>query len=130
MNYLDGTALKASCAEYGKAWNQKFNDRNRKKEDRPFLKCLRGVKMKRELLDAFLQDTDSSILSREVQRVKRIFDNILRGSNTLAWVESRAKTSNSNHMSPENLTPNKLASFIKNRVSLGASMPEVLLDNN
>ncbi|CAN9362329.1 unnamed protein product [Alternaria alternata] len=126
MDYLDGTALKSSRAEYGKAWNQKFNDRNRKEFDRPFLKCLRGVRMERELLDAFLQNTDSSTLSREVQRVKRILDSILRQDNTLAWVESRAKTSDSNQVLPKNLTPDGLAGFIKNRSMNAVSDADVV----
>ena len=129
MNYLDGTALNIKCEEYGKTWNRIFDDKNRKKQDRPFLECLQQEKVERDPLDAFLENTDSSILSQEVQKVKKILDNILRGSNTPAWVECRRKASNSEER-PKNFTPVELARFIKSGVSPHATRPEVSLNND
>ncbi|RYO69895.1 hypothetical protein AA0113_g3704 [Alternaria arborescens] len=125
MDYLDGTALNINCEEYGKTWNRIFDDKNRKKQDRPFLECLQQEKVERDPLDAFLENTDSSILSQEVQKVKKILDNILRGSNTPAWVECRRKASNSEER-PRNFTPVELARFIKSRSTSDISDGDVI----
>ncbi|KAJ5064631.1 hypothetical protein J3E72DRAFT_388912 [Bipolaris maydis] len=103
----------------GKSWDQVFLQKNRKQHDRPFQECLQQEGVERDLVDAFLQYTDSSVPSRGVQQAKTVLNQIANNkakslNPRRAWVDSRMKVSG-RQSSPRWLTPGELEDFIKER---------------
>jgi hypothetical protein len=122
MEHSVGLTPGLDRGEDGKNWNLFSCHRNRNRHDRSFVQCLQELNGKRALLDAFLQDTDSYVLSRGVQEAKRI---LCKGSGQTdtqrqpirAWVECRRVVAGNDLASPEWLLPDELSRFIRERVS-------------
>jgi hypothetical protein len=118
---IAGSAAEVDCREDSKTWNPFLCYRNRKRNDRPFIQCLQQHKVKRDLLDAFLQDTGNTVPSRGAQQAKRILRELLGQTNAQckpirAWVECRRKVGDNDRISPEWLGPDEFSRFIKERV--------------
>ncbi|KAJ6277186.1 hypothetical protein J3E71DRAFT_403021 [Bipolaris maydis] len=87
--------------------------------DTPISECLQQEGVERDLVDAFLQYTDSSVPSRGVQQAKTVLNQIANNkakslNPRRAWVDSRMKVSG-RQSSPRWLTPGELEDFIKER---------------
>lgn len=113
-----------SAHQVGK-WSTVFSIRDRKKHDRPFLECLLERKVKRKPLDSFLQDTENSVPSREVEEVKKFFrdnpDDIPEGDMSQphlarAWVDYRRKLTEDRRVHPGWRDPIEVSRFLEERV--------------
>jgi hypothetical protein len=117
----DSSAPKPDLGESVGRWNAALNESNRGQCDRSFTQSLRTHNVKRDLLDAFLQDTKSTVPSLEVEQTKRTLRNIgrqprIHSQPARAWVESRRRATDHHRNSPMFLTPNQLSKFFTDRV--------------
>ncbi|CAO2649059.1 Nn.00g100080.m01.CDS01 [Neocucurbitaria sp. VM-36] len=103
----------------GKTWNPIFSKINRKKFDSGFHKCRQDSKVKLDLLDTFLQDTDNAVPSREVEQARNFFQNGPQGEIAQrfqrAWVECRRKSIGGGRTLPEWLNSDQLSRFLEDR---------------
>lgn len=123
MQHSNPSPLELDDEEDGKKWNLVFYDKNRKQQDRRFQKCLDEHHVKRSPLESFLQNSDNSIPSREVQLARIVLTSKPPSAECdllglrRAWVECRTKVSEQNQSPPSWITPNELSNFIQERVS-------------
>lgn len=106
--------------QFGK-WSPVFSKRNRKERDRPFLTCLQERKVKRKLLYSFLQDTELSVPSWEVEEVRKFFEGSPDGGSSQpqserAWIDYRRKSAEDQRVRPEWRNPTEVSTFLKKRV--------------
>ncbi|OAL49227.1 hypothetical protein IQ07DRAFT_588560 [Pyrenochaeta sp. DS3sAY3a] len=101
-------------------WSPVFSMRNRKEHDRPFHACLQESKVKRKLLYSFLQDTEFSVPSWEVEEVRKFFEGSPSGDSSQpqlerAWIDYRRKLAEESRVHPEWRNPTEVSTFLKER---------------
>ena len=90
-----------------KTWDPIFLKR-RKVEDRPFVDTVSKVTPKLGLLTAFLQSTNASGTSWEVQQVQRFCKKTPGVPNTYIWVDDRVNTAKTKNKALKWVTPSDL----------------------
>lgn len=106
--------------EVGK-WNRAFFTSNRGLKDRAYFECLQERGVRRNHVDAFLQDTESSVPSREVEQARKFLLHAWTREAPLrqeaqAWVDYRRKTTDDCRSNPKWHTPDQLIKILENRV--------------
>jgi hypothetical protein len=133
-DHLDNSASEPGLEEGVGKWNTAFNESNRGQYDRSFAQSLREHHVKRHLLDAFLQDTESTVPSLEVKQTKKILRNIrgqprIHSQPARAWVESRRRATDHCPDPPKFRTPDQLSKYITDRVSFWFTSFSTFLSN-
>lgn len=104
-----------------KRWNSEFF-KNRHKlgkiHDRPFIEFLKDLQVQRSTLDAFLQNSEISGNSWEVEQVRKFFRVSQSFPEARVWVEDRSKTNEyGNATSSKWLNSKELEQALSSKVS-------------
>jgi hypothetical protein len=114
------TATRLGRGQSTKRWSAEFSE-HRRTADRLFQDTLKAINNKRGALAAFLQDFQSSVPSRQVEKVKTFFDNVRPQYATTispnrAWVDYRRELNGQSLCKSTWLTSSQVAEVLELQV--------------
>ncbi|KAF1360251.1 hypothetical protein EJ07DRAFT_177570 [Lizonia empirigonia] len=117
-------ATTAGSGQPAKSWNPDFlknRRKNGKLDDRPFVGSLNHVNVQRKLLDIFLQTSEISGPSWDVERVRKFFRTAKRVEDAKLWVDYRVKDPSTANCQPRWLLSSELPEVLAQHRSMTIS---------
>jgi hypothetical protein len=114
------TTTTTDVSHSAKRWNPEFfKDRRKdgKISDRPFVEALEHIRVQRSNLDVFLQNSELSGSSWEVEQVRKFFREAKSFPEAKLWLDHRSKTTTPSQSQPRWLTSKELQDVLVQQVS-------------